>query len=190
MKIIFAQGNPGADYAASRHNTGFMLADTFAGERGLKFSEKTKFKALVAESTLDGEKFLLVKPTTYYNETGQSARALIDFYKCDPARDLLVVHDDIALPLGTLRVRQNGRPAGNNGVKSINAHIGPDYWRLRVGIYATPRDQMPDADFVLGRFAADEAGIVAEHIVPAAINLIEEFISGHIKPASYSAPKS
>lgn len=157
MKVIFAQGNPETKYDGTRHNIGFALLDTFAREQDATFQEKSKFFAHIAELTANGDKILLVKPTTYYNETGQSARALVDFYKLNPATDVLVVHDDLALPLGTLRTRQKGSDAGNNGIKSLNAHLGPDYARLRIGIYNDLRERIDDADFVLSRFSKDEA---------------------------------
>src|SRR5438445_447838 len=135
MKLIFAQGNPGSQYATTRHNVGFLILDQLAAKAGKEFIKKPKFHADVAELTIAGEKVLLVKPTTFYNETGQSARSLVDFYKLDTMSDVLVVHDDLALPLGTIRTREKGSDAGNNGIKSLNAHLGHDYHRIRIGIY-------------------------------------------------------
>ena len=156
MKIIFAQGNPGKQYEHTRHNVGFYLIDTLASSLGVSFTEKPKFHALVAEAVLEGEKILLVKPTTYYNETGQSARSIVDFYKLNPPTDFLVIHDELALPFGTIRTRLSGRDAGNNGIKSLNAHLGTEHARIRVGVYNDMRDVMHDADFVLGHFTAEE----------------------------------
>ena len=176
MKIIFAQGNPGSEFSLTRHNVGFFLLDDFAKKYGASFASKTKFRADIAEISVDGEKILLVKPTTYYNETGQSARALVDFYKLDPAKDLLVIHDDLALPFGTIRTRPSGSDAGNNGIKSLNAHLGQQYGRIRVGIYNDLRDQIPDADFVLARFTSEEAGQL-----PALFDHVERFIDDFIR---------
>lgn len=156
MKIILAQGNPGTQYEKTRHNIGFIMLDTFAQQAGATFSDKTKFHASIAETALGGEKILLVKPTTFYNETGIAARALCDFYKLDPTEDLLVIHDDLALPFGTIRTREKGRDAGNNGIKSLNTHIGESYKRIRIGIYNDLRDRMDDVDFVLGVFSRTE----------------------------------
>jgi PTH1 family peptidyl-tRNA hydrolase len=152
MKVILGQGNPDAKYDRTRHNVGFAVIDQFARNHDLTWSEKSKFHALVAEATVDGEKVILAKPTTYYKETGVSARKLIDFYSLDPANDLLVVHDDLALPLGTIRTRKQGSDAGNNGIKSLNSHLGPDYHRVRIGIWSDLRDRMYDAVFVLSKF--------------------------------------
>lgn len=157
MKLILAQGNPGNEFSLTRHNIGFYMADRLAKEAGVSFTPKPKFHADIAELAVSGQKVLLVKPTTYYNETGRAARALVDFYKLDPSKDLLVIHDDLALPFGTIRTRPSGSDAGNNGIKSLNAHLGPHYARIRVGIYNPLRDQIPDADFVLAKFTADEA---------------------------------
>lgn len=176
MKLIFAQGNPGAQYAATRHNIGFDLIDLLAEKYRAEFVKKPKFHADIAETTVNGEKVLLVKPDTFYNETGQSARALIDFYKLNPAKDFLVIHDDLALPFGTLRTRESGRDAGNNGVKSLNSHLGERYCRIRVGIYNDLRDRIPDVDFVLGKFSAHEKNALAAIFQP-----VERFVEGFVK---------
>lgn len=157
MKLIFAQGNPGKEYDGTRHNVGFHLIDELAKEYGTSFIKKPKFHAEIAEATINNQKTLLVKPTTFYNETGQSARQLVDFYKLDPQTDFLVIHDDLALPFGVIRTRPSGSDAGNNGIKSLNAHLGEHYSRIRVGIYNDLRDRIPDADFVLAKFTHGEA---------------------------------
>ncbi len=179
MKLVLAQGNPGSDYDRTRHNVGFNVLDKFAETQNLTWSEKSKFKALIAEATLQGEKVILVKPTTFYNETGQSARQLIDFYHLNPAEDLLVIHDDLALPFGTIRTRRQGSDGGNNGIKSLNSHLGPDYHRMRIGIGNELRDRIDDADFVLGRFSADESKIL-DDIINKATDIIDSFIAGSI----------
>ena len=183
MKIIFAQGNPGQQYVTTRHNIGFMILDAFAN--GNSFTPKPKFFADIAELSIDREKVLLVKPQTFYNETGRSARAILDFYKLTPS-DLLALHDDLALPLGTLRVREKGSDAGNNGIKSLNSHLGPEYMRLRIGIYNELRDRIHDADFVLSNFTKDEASRIATDITPKAIELIEDFCRGRLAASSHA----
>lgn len=183
MKIILAQGNPGRQYATTRHNVGFMILDSLAN--GAAFSPKPKFFADIAEVPLAGEKVLLVKPQTFYNETGRSARAILDFYKLS-STDLLVVHDDLALPLGTLRIREKGSDAGNNGIKSLNAHLGPDYMRLRVGIFNDLRDRMHDADFVLANFSRDELEQLHKTIIPKSIELLEDFCRGRLESSSHN----
>lgn len=178
MKIILAQGNPGAQYAATRHNIGWMILDAYTAASSAEFKPEKKFAALVAMVMIDEEKVLLVKPTTFYNETGRSAQALIDFYKLDPARDLLVIHDDLSLPLGTIRIRDKGSDAGNNGIKSISSHLGPEYQRIRVGIGDEKRERQPDADFVLSRMPADTITFTKEKIAPVVIEAIAQFCRG------------
>lgn len=162
MKLIFAQGNPGPQYDGTRHNAGFYMIDRFAGEQGGIWNEKSKYAALISELNVGGEKILLAKPTTFYNETGRSARALADFYKLDPAEDILVIHDELALPFGTVRTRSSGSDAGNNGIKSLNVALGQDYRRIRIGIYNGLRDRVDDVDFVIGKFSKEEAGKLPE----------------------------
>lgn len=189
MKIIFGQGNPGARYAASRHNVGFMMLDSLAKEWEVSFSSKSKFQAEIAETSRDGEKILLVKPTTFYNETGNAAHALIDFYKLDPAQDFLVIHDELALPFGTIKTRQTGSDAGNNGIKSLNSHIGNSYARIRIGIYSPLRDQMDDADFVLGRFSSNEQALL-KNLTPQVSTIVSEFIHGTFSATKTSLPSA
>lgn len=185
MKVIFAQGNPGSQYTTTRHNVGFQVLDTLAAKHGSAFTPKPKFFADIAELSVAGEKVLLVKPTTFYNETGRAARALLDFYKLNPA-DLLAIHDDLALPLGTLRIREKGSDAGNNGIKSLNAHLGPDYMRLRIGIYSDLRDRVHDADFVLANFSKAEADQLARDIIPKCLEIIDDFCRDQLKAASHT----
>lgn len=186
MKIILAQGNPGDQYAATRHNVGFQVVDLFAQQHETEFKAKPKFFAAIAEVSINGDKVLLVKPTTFYNETGKTARALIDFYKIDAAEDLLVVHDDLALPFTTLRTRQSGSDAGNNGIKSLNAHVGSSYARLRIGIYNDLRDAIDDADFVLSRFTKAEQATLDETILPKASTIVTSFIAGSFETTTHS----
>jgi PTH1 family peptidyl-tRNA hydrolase len=186
MKIIFAQGNPEPDYAKSRHNVGFTVLNTIANQYKIKWSNRPKFQALTTEIIDNSnQKILLVKPTTYYNDTGDSVQKLVNFYKIDPANDLLVVHDDFALPFGAVRVRQQGSDAGNNGIKSINAVIGQTYTRIRIGTWNNLREQIDDSDFVLGKFSSEEDNQLQKIILPKAIELIEQFCNEQIKPTSY-----
>lgn len=186
MKLIIAQGNPGAQYAHTRHNVGFAVLDALAKKEQATFLKKTKFHADVAEVTIAGEKTLLVKPATFYNETGQAARLLVDFYKLDPARDILVVHDDLALPFGTLRIRDKGSDAGNNGIKSLNAHLGADYMRIRIGIYNELRDRIHDADFVLSGFTKNETDTLNDTLAPKVFELITAFCAESLETTSHS----
>lgn len=186
MKVIFAQGNHSREHDGTRHNIGFMVADRLAKAHGTSFAPKAKFMADVAEFSHNDEKILLVRPMTFYNHTGQSARALVDFYKFAPESDLLVVHDDLALPFGTVRIRRKGSDAGNNGIKSLNAHIGPDYVRIRIGIRSELKDRMDDADFVLSRFSESERTALEETIIPKTIELAEAFLADTLEDTSHT----
>lgn len=185
MKIIFAQGNPGTQYERTRHNVGFLALDSLATKEGAEWRVQTKYNAAIAELLVDGEKVLLVKPLSFYNETGLVARALIDFYKATPSSDFLVVHDDLALPFGTIRIREKGSDAGNNGIKSLNAHLGPDYMRIRIGVWNELRDRMDDAAFVLSMFSKDEADALQSTIFTAIHHHIHEFIQGTLTVTSH-----
>lgn len=177
MKLIFALGNPGPDYAKTRHNAGFLALDFYAGKHGLQFQSKPKFYGEIAEQGDSDDKVLFVKPTTYYNETGKAARALADFYKV-ATEDILVIHDDLALPFGTLRTREKGSSAGNNGIKSLNAHLGEDYARLRVGTANELSEKIDSFDFVLSKFSAEESQKLQQDIFPKITEIIDGFISG------------
>lgn len=180
MKLILAQGNPGTQYDGTRHNTGFFMIDRYAAEQGASWSEKAKFHALVAELDQDGEKVILAKPTTYYNETGRAARALSDFYKIAP-EDILVIHDELALPFGTIRTRSSGSDAGNNGIKSLNTALGQGYKRLRVGIFNNNpelgKHQIDEVGVVMGKFTKEESVRLVK-IYKVAKGQVDAFVSG------------
>ena len=198
MKVILALGNPGEKYVHTRHNAGFLVIDQLAAGQSVHFSNKPKFFADIAELnsfTVDSaastkppvaiprEKILLVKPTTYYNEVGIAARALMDFYKLT-LDDLLIIHDDTALDFGKIRVRKGGRDAGSNGLKSLHAHIGSDCWHIRIGTDNLLRRQIGDVDFVLSKFNADEQKILRDWTIPESIKLIDTFLDDTIEPLS------
>lgn len=175
MKIIFAQGNPEPNYEKTRHNVGFTILNTIAEDHGAKWNKKAKFQADIAEIKINSQKVILVKPSTFYNETGTSARSIIDFYKITPEKDFCVIHDDFALPFGTIRIRGQGSDAGNNGIKSINAHINQLYTRIRIGIWTELREQIEDSEFVISKFKAEENKQLRKNIIPKAIEYIEQF---------------
>lgn len=177
MKLILGLGNPEERYKNTRHNIGFRILDKYGADKGTEFQQKDKFRAHVAELNVGGEKVILAKPTTYYNNVGESARLISDFYKIDPV-DILVIHDELALPFGTIRTRAGGSDAGNNGIKSIIQHIGPNTSRIRFGIYNELRDRIDDADFVLSNFTKAEDEVLAELSKKAAA-IIDDFIAGN-----------
>lgn len=178
MKLIFAQGNPGLEYEKTRHNIGFLALDYYASRLGVHFQTKQKFNADIAEISSGNEKTLLVKPLTYYNETGVCALAVSTYYKI-PNENILVVHDDLALPFGTLRTREKGSSAGNNGIKSLNTHLGENYHRLRIGTWNELADRSSSFDFVLSKFNAEESEKLNNDVFPKTTEIIDEFISGN-----------
>jgi PTH1 family peptidyl-tRNA hydrolase len=186
MKIVFAQGNPDKKYQKTRHNTGFLIVDALGEKYDAVWRVIDKYKGHIANIEIGGEKVILVKPLSYYNDTGMVARLLVDYYKLNPATDFLVVHDDLALPLGTIRVRDSGSDAGNNGVKDLNLHLGQHYKRIRVGIWTEDRDKMDDVNFVLGVFPKAEFEKVEKVIIPHVNDLIEKFVGGTLEVSSAS----
>ncbi len=184
MKLILAQGNPGPEYAATRHNVGFLALDAYVNKNGASFQHKSKFHADIAELSVGGEKVILAKPTTFYNETGIAARTIADFYKISTT-DILVIHDELALPFGTIRTREKGSDAGNNGIKSLNAHLGQDYMRIRVGIWNELAERINAADFVLSRFTATETDSINTTVFPKITELIGHFIDESLATTSH-----
>lgn len=183
MNVILALGNPGDKYTYTRHNAGFLVVDQLAAEQGAQFSNKPKFSADIAELNMSGAKILLVKPTTYYNEVGAAARAILDFYKLTLA-DLLIIHDDTDLDFGKIRVRKGGRDAGSNGLKSLHAHIGSDFWHIRIGTDNLLRRQVSTDRFVMMNFNSDELTILKNWAIPTAQTIIHDFLSDHISAIS------
>ena len=198
MKVILALGNPDDKYTNTRHNAGFLVIDQLAAGQSAQFSNKPKFFADIAKLnsftvdsaasakppvTIPREKILLVKPTTYYNDSGIAARALLDFYKLT-LDDILIIHDDTALDFGKIRVRKGGRDAGSNGLKSLHAHIGSDFWHIRIGTDNLLRRQIGDVDFVLSKFNTDERKILRDWTIPESIKLVGTFLDGTIEPLS------
>lgn len=183
MKVIFGIGNPEKRYAETRHNIGFMALDTLASQLGVSFKRSEKFHADIAQATIDGEKILLVKPTTYYNLVGQSARAILDFYKL-ASTDFLVIHDDLNLPIGTLRTRIGGSDGGNNGIKSLNAHLGVKTARLRVGTWTDQHQVTDKANFVLDTLNSEERSTI-EDLQAQIREIIDHFVDGSFQATTY-----
>lgn len=175
MKLIIGLGNPGIEYAGTRHNFGFEALNRFANDVGAKWQNKSKFQAQIAEFTHDGEKVLLAKPQTYYNLVGQSARALRDFYHLTNG-DILVIHDEMDLPIGTIRTRISGSDAGNNGVRNLIEHLGKDFARIRIGS-DNERATGDRVGHVLSRPATDEKEKL-QTLESEIQNQIERFIVG------------
>ncbi|MFZ1258150.1 MAG: aminoacyl-tRNA hydrolase [Candidatus Saccharimonas sp.] len=177
MKVIVGLGNPETRYTNTRHNVGFAMVDKYALKHGAAWKHSDKFKAQIAEIPVDGEILLLVKPTTYYNLVGESVRALMDFYKLTPG-DILIVHDDLALPLGTIRTRIGGSDAGNNGLKSVSAHCGDATARLRIGIWTEQHTTKQATTVVLGTLTKAEAALLQD-CSPTVFAAIDGFVASN-----------
>jgi PTH1 family peptidyl-tRNA hydrolase len=178
--LIVGLGNPGREYARTRHNVGFMLVDRLAGRLGVSFS-RVESKALVTRGEHAGRRIVLAKPQTYMNLSGQPARALLRFYKV-PVGNLLVVYDEVDLPLGTLRLRPGGGSAGQKGMASIIDSLGTqEFPRLRIGIDRPP-GRMDAASYVLQEFSKAQAEILPE-ILDRAADAVFTFVTEGIEAA-------
>ncbi|MDY3296460.1 aminoacyl-tRNA hydrolase [Selenomonas sp.] len=168
MKVIVGLGNPGREYAQTKHNVGFMLVDALASHLGVT-EWREKFDALVADARIGTEKVLLVKPQTYMNESGKAVGPLMHFYKL-PAEDLIVAHDDMDIPVGTIRIRKKGSSGGHNGIKSILAHFGDEHFaRVRIGI-GRPLPGWTVVNHVLAAFPEEDQPKIREaidYLIPA-----------------------
>jgi len=156
VKVIVGLGNPGAQYERTRHNAGFMVLNRLVERHAPGVTPRARFHALAVEAALpDAGKCLLLKPTTYMNQSGQCVAEAVRFYKVCVERDLLVIVDDVALPCGTIRLREQGGTGGHNGLADIQQRLGSDVFaRLRVGIDGP--GAIPQVDYVLGRFTQEQ----------------------------------
>ncbi len=177
--LLVCLGNPGRDYENTRHNIGFMAADELARREGVKIN-KLRYRALTGEIRAGGERVLVLKPQTYMNLSGEAVKLAGGFYKIPPGR-VLVVSDDVALPLGKLRIRAGGSAGGHNGLKNIIAHLGTDQFpRIRVGVGAPAHPEHDMIDWVIGRFTSQEKKIVDEAVgraVEAALCVMEKGVA-------------
>lgn len=154
MKLIVGLGNPGKQYDKTRHNIGFEIIDELSERLQIPL-DQSKHKGLYGIGNVRGEKVILLKPLTYMNLSGESVRPLMDYYQID-LEDLIVIYDDLDLPVGRIRLRQKGSAGGHNGIKSMIAHMGTqEFNRIRVGINR-PSNGQPIVDYVLGRFTKEE----------------------------------
>ncbi len=154
-KIIVGLGNPGKEYAFTRHNTGFLALDYISDKLNVKIN-RSKFASLMCEASFGGKRVLLMQPQTYMNNSGEAVAQAASFYKIAP-EDIIVIFDDISLPVGKLRIRKSGSAGGHNGIKSIIAQLGSDKFpRIKVGVGEKPHPEMDLADHVLSQFPKAE----------------------------------
>lgn len=183
MKLIVGLGNPGSEYAATRHNAGFLAVDALARRHVAPgTTPRSKFHAGLLDAAIAGEKCFLMQPTTYMNRSGMAVAEAMRFYQLDPAEDLLVLVDDVALPCGHIRLRPQGSAGGHNGLADIEQKLGTDgYARCRLGIDQPPL-RVAQHDYVLGRFSPEQKPLI-EAAVDRACDAVECWVAHGITRA-------
>lgn len=170
MKCIVGLGNPGKMYEKTRHNVGFRVIDALIQRDNLK--TQYKFKSEIVQTTLNNVPVILVKPQTFMNLSGEAVRLVMDFYKINP-KDILIIYDDLDLPVGKFRLREKGSAGGHNGMKSLIQHFGTqEFPRLRIGIDKNPL--IPTPDYVLGKFTKEDETILSSAL-QRAVNCCDDF---------------
>lgn len=176
-KLIVGLGNPGKEYENTRHNIGFMAIDKFASDNEFSpWQESSKFLGFISEKRIRDVRVILIKPSTYMNLSGQSAAALVNFFKID-LKDVSAVYDDLSIPFGQIRTRLGGQSAGHNGVKSLIEHIGPNFCRIKIGIKNDKTVSSDQSKFVLAKFPKSELENI-DLIVKETGSILTEFIYG------------
>jgi peptidyl-tRNA hydrolase, PTH1 family len=166
LRIIVGLGNPGPEHQVTRHNAGFWFVDVLARTLGGEFRDYRKYSGETARVTISGKELILLKPTTYMNRSGLSIRQISDFFKVAP-EDILVAHDELDLPVGSVRLKHGGGHGGHNGLRDTIAHIGEGFWRLRLGI-GHPGNKADVIDYVLTRAPRFEEDLILEAVNTAA----------------------
>jgi PTH1 family peptidyl-tRNA hydrolase len=175
MRLIVGLGNPGSRYARNRHNIGFMAAAAIARRFGVP-APRSRFKGVLAEGVIAGERRLLLWPQTFMNASGEAVQAAMSFYKIPPG-DIVVLHDELDLRPGKVRVKRGGGAAGHNGLRSIDALIGPNYWRVRLGI-GHPGSKELVLPYVLQNFPADDMRDWVEPMLDAVAETVPLLLEG------------
>ena len=175
MRLVAGLGNPGARYARNRHNIGFMAVEAIARRHGAA-GFRNRFKGELAEVSIGGERVLLLKPQTFMNASGESVGEAARFFKL-LLSDIIVIHDEIDLRPGKVRVKQGGGSAGHNGLRSIDALLGPDYWRVRIGV-GHPGVKELVQPYVLQNFSGEELTGWVEPLLVAVAETIPMLVSG------------
>jgi len=166
LRIIVGLGNPGPEHQVTRHNVGFWFVELLARRHGGEFRDYRKYSGETARVTIEGQELILLKPTTYMNRSGLSVRQISDFYKIVPD-DILVAHDELDLPAGSVRLKHGGGHGGHNGLRDTIAHVGENFWRLRLGI-GHPGNKSDVIDYVLTRAPRVEENVILDAVNTAA----------------------
>ena len=192
FELVVGLGNPGAEYAATRHNAGAWFADAFGRERGASFTNDRRFFAVTGSAIVNGRKVHVAMPSNYMNNSGQGVAAVARFYKIDPAK-VLVAHDELDLPPGEIRLKRGGGHGGHNGLRDIIPKLGSsDFWRLRIGI-GHPGHKSAVSGYVLKRAPRDQERLIeeavelalreADTLVDGDVNVAMKTLNGH-RPAT------
>lgn len=181
MYLIAGLGNPGREYVGTRHNVGFEVADALCAKHDINLN-KEKFRAVFGDGWIGGERVIVAKPQTYMNLSGESIRELAEWYKID-SENIIIIYDDISLPVGKLRIREKGSAGGHNGVKNIIYQLATEIFpRIKVGIGKPDNPEYDIKDYVLGRFSPEEVEILIKTAVRA-VGAVEEIITAGAKSA-------
>lgn len=180
LRAIVGLGNPGGEYERTRHNTGFWFLDLLADSHRGSFRHEPRFKGELARIRIGSDDVLLLKPLTFMNRSGDAVQPLAAYYKLEPA-DILVAHDELDLPVGTMRFKRGGGHGGHNGLRSIHPHLGPDYLRLRIGIgHPGTKDQV--LGYVLGRPNSADDKLIRDGLIDA-MNALPTWLAAGLEKA-------
>lgn len=184
IRLIIGLGNPGESYKQTRHNVGFRIVNAFASKHHFAFKQASSLSGELAQGVIDAKKVLVFKSNTFMNESGVAIRRCVDYYKV-PAEHLVIITDDAALPVGTMRMRTRGSSGGHNGLNSIEMHLNTQHYpRFRIGIGSPAQGRMKD--FVLENFSSQEQHLV-EEMIARAVDALEIWISAGIAAAMQTA---
>lgn len=176
LRLIVGLGNPGPRYADTRHNAGFWFVDRLAATHGSVFRAESRFEGEVARISVGGQSCLLQKPLTFMNKSGNAVQKLAAFHRI-PVGEILVVHDDLDLPVGIARLKSGGGHGGHNGLRDLHRHLGPEYARLRIGI-GHPGAREAVIGYVLERPSRDEE-LAMRRAIDTSLDLVDDLVSGH-----------
>jgi PTH1 family peptidyl-tRNA hydrolase len=181
IRLIVGLGNPGPEYALTRHNVGFWFVDALAARNGCQFRSEGKLHGMLCRASAGGGDLRLLKPTTYMNQSGRSVAAVLRYFDIAPG-EMLVAHDELDLPVGIARLKEGGGHAGHNGLRDIISLLGTrDFWRLRIGI-DRPRDRQAVVGYVLSRASREDEERLLDALGDAALSL-PDLITGHFQKA-------
>ncbi|MEK6806808.1 MAG: aminoacyl-tRNA hydrolase [Pseudomonadota bacterium] len=181
IRLIVGLGNPGREYARTRHNAGFWFADALAEKHGGSFRTESKFRGELAQVRIENETLLVLKPATFMNSSGESVQALAAFHKLTPEQ-ILVVHDELDLPIGAARLKAGGGHGGHNGLRSLHQHLGEAYLRLRLGVGHPGTKERVHGYLTDERTPAEEENLIQAGI-KAALNVMPALVTGGIEKA-------